>query len=66
MKLVPRLVATLALFVPSVALACPYASAAAAAGDSCGGSSLAGYGASLFIGLGVGFASVLFERRRAG
>jgi hypothetical protein len=65
MKLVPRLVATLALFVPSVALACPYASAAAA-GGSCGGSSLAGYGASLFIGLGVGFASVLFERRRAG
>ncbi len=64
MKLALPLLTAFASFVPSVALACPYSSGAAGCGG-CGSSiSLLGYGAFLLVGLGAGFASVSFERRR--
>jgi hypothetical protein len=51
--------------LPSLALACPYASADGTCG-SCGASSasLLSYGACLVLGLGLGIASVAFERDR--
>jgi hypothetical protein len=66
MKLALPILAAVAALAPSVALACPYA-AEMAEGD-CGAcsASLLGYGASLLLGLGLGFVSVAFERRRAG
>ena len=64
MKVVLPFLAAAASFVPSVALACPYSSGAAGCG-ACGSSlSLLGYGALLFVGLGAGFVSVAFDRRR--
>jgi hypothetical protein len=63
MKLVVPLVAAVASLVPTVALACPYASNAAGCG-ACGGSSLLSYGAWLLLGLGIGVTSVSFGRRQ--
>ncbi len=67
MRIAAPLLAALAALVPAAALACPYASSSAsAAADcaSCGGSSVLGYGAALLLGLGIGVASIAFERRR--
>ena len=57
-----------ALLTPSLALACPYASAASSASAGCGacGSSTLGYGVSLLLGVVAGFASVAVERRGRG
>jgi hypothetical protein len=65
MKPALSLLAALTSLVPSLALACPYASA----GDgcaSCGASSasLFSYGACLVLGLGMGIVSVALERDR--
>lgn len=53
--------AAVALFVPAVAHACPYAASTSTCG-SCG-SSLFSYGTSLLLGVGIGLASVAFQRR---
>jgi hypothetical protein len=50
--------------LPGIALACPYASAGSECG-ACGSSSSLGYGLSLLLGVGAGFASVALERRRS-
>ncbi|HXN33658.1 MAG TPA: hypothetical protein VN894_17435 [Polyangiaceae bacterium] len=60
----PFLAAAAASFVPSVAWACPYSSGATGCGACGSSSSLLGYGALLLVGLGAGFASIAFERRR--
>jgi hypothetical protein len=59
------LVALLSL-APSLALACPYASAGADGCASCGASStsLFSYGAWLILGIGLGISSVALERDR--
>jgi hypothetical protein len=61
MKRVVSLLAVLASSVPSLALACPYSSACASCSSS---SSFGEYGAWLVLGLGMGIASVAFERKR--
>ncbi|MDP9002440.1 MAG: hypothetical protein M3O46_20300 [Myxococcota bacterium] len=52
----------IAWLVPAVAKACPYASGSASSCGSCG-SSLFSYGTWLLLGVGVGLASVAFQRR---
>jgi hypothetical protein len=65
MKLRLLFLSTAASFVPAVALACPYSSGQMGGCGACGSSfSLLGYGATLLVGLGIGVASVAFERRR--
>jgi hypothetical protein len=61
MKLARSLMAVVAFLVPSVALACPYASGSMGCGTC--DSSLLGYGTWLLLGLGIGLGSVAFERR---
>jgi hypothetical protein len=58
-------IASLVSLTPSLALGCPYASAAGdCASCSASSASLFSYGAFLVLGLGLGIASVAFERNR--
>jgi hypothetical protein len=65
MRIAAPVLAALATLAPSIALACPYASRAAGDCAACGGSSVLGYGAAALLGLGIGVASVAFERRKS-
>lgn len=64
MKLALPLLVAAASLMPSLAWACPYSSGASGCGACASSLSLLGYGASLLAGLGAGFASIAFERRR--
>jgi hypothetical protein len=64
MKLALPFLVAAASFIPSLAMACPYSSRAVESGGCGSSTSLLGYGALLLLGLGAGFASVAFERRR--
>jgi hypothetical protein len=66
MKFALSLAAALGTLAPTVALACPYATGAAASACSGCGTSLLQYGASLLLGLGLGVGSVVLQHRRRG
>jgi hypothetical protein len=63
MKLVLSAFAALAALSPVAALACPMSRAAGDCASCSGSSSVVGYGAALLLGLGIGVASVAFERK---